>query len=90
MAEKEKKNFFKGIVSELKKVVWPTFRQVFNGTIAVVSDLVFEKGNVFFSDKVADLVDKKNSDTGNETGSENGNEDTITPVDDETEDNAND
>ena len=46
-ASKEKKNifarigskiagFFKGIFSELKKVTWPTKKQVFNNTISVL------------------------------------------------------
>ena len=33
---KEKKNFFKNLRAELKKVIWPTPKQVFNNTVAVL------------------------------------------------------
>ncbi len=34
--KKEKKNFFKNLRAELKKVIWPTPKQVFNNTVAVL------------------------------------------------------
>lgn len=37
---KEKKHFFKGLKSELKKVIWPTSKQVTNNTIAVITLVV--------------------------------------------------
>lgn len=37
---KEKKHFFKGLKSELKKVIWPTSKQVTNSTIAVITLVV--------------------------------------------------
>lgn len=35
--KKEKKSFFKGLKAELKKVIWPTSKQVTNKTIAVIA-----------------------------------------------------
>ena len=35
--KKEKKNFLKGMKSELKKVIWPTTKQLTNSTIAVIA-----------------------------------------------------
>ena len=35
--KKEKKNFLKGMKSELKKVIWPTTKQLTNSTIAVIT-----------------------------------------------------
>ena len=33
---KKKKNFFKEFRAELKKVIWPTPKQLINGTVAVI------------------------------------------------------
>lgn len=57
--EKEKKHFFRNFRAELKKVIWPTPKQVINNTVAVVTivlvttvivlvlDLAFEGLNNF-------------------------------------------
>jgi len=57
--KKEKKNFFKDFKAELKRVTWPTGKQLVNNTIAVITivlitalivfvlDLCFEKINTY-------------------------------------------
>ena len=67
-SKKEKKNFFKSVKAELKKVIWPTPKQLFNNTLAVIVsvvivgvivfllDLCFEKINTFGIDKLKTVV----------------------------------
>ena len=69
---KEKKHFFKDFKAELKKVIWPTPKQLVNNTIAVVTivlitaiivfvlDLAFEKMNTYGINKLKEMVDSKN------------------------------
>ena len=61
---KNKKSFFKGLKAELKKVIWPTPKQLVNNTIAVITivlittlivfvlDLAFESLNKYGIDKI--------------------------------------
>ncbi len=75
--KKDKKHFFKDFKAELKKVIWPTPKQVVNNTIAVITiviitavivlvlDLAFEALNTYGIDKIRDVVRKDN--TVNET-----------------------
>ena len=68
----DKKHFFKDFKAELKKVIWPTPKQLLNNTIAVVTivlitaaivfvlDLVFEKMNTYGVNKIKEAVDSKN------------------------------
>ena len=70
--KKEKKNFFKNLRAELKKVIWPTPKQVFNNTVAVITivlitavivfalDFVFEKMNTFGFNKIKEAVTTTN------------------------------
>ena len=70
--KKEKKHFFKDFKAELKKVIWPTPKQLVNNTIAVVTivlitavivfvlDLAFEKMNTYGINKLKEMVDSKN------------------------------
>ncbi|MEX1376083.1 MAG: preprotein translocase subunit SecE [Eubacteriales bacterium] len=55
-------HFFKEVVSELKKVTWPTKRTVVSYTIAVVVFVIIMMVIVFFLDqgatKVFDLIGK--------------------------------
>ena len=56
--QKDKRRFFKDLKAEMKKVIWPTSKQLFNNTLAVITivviigvivfllDLCFEKINV--------------------------------------------
>ena len=66
---KETKHFFKDFKAELKKVIWPTPKQLVNNTVAVVVivlitaiivfalDLTFETMNTYGIDKLKQIVD---------------------------------
>lgn len=66
--DKKTKNFGKELKSELKKVSWPTFKQLVNNTLAVISivvivaaivfvlDVCFESLNNFGIEKLKSLV----------------------------------
>lgn len=74
MAKKEEKNikdktsFMKSFKAELKKVIWPTPKQLFNNTVAVLTivvitavivfvlDFAFESMNKYGIDKVKQIV----------------------------------
>ena len=88
MAKKEVKNnkdktsFTKSFKAELKKVIWPTPKQLFNNTVAVLTivlitaaivfvlDLAFESLNKYGVNKVKEVVTSVNS-TSNETTQNN-------------------
>ena len=65
---KNKKSFFKGLKAELKKVIWPTPKQLLNNTIAVITivlittlivfvlDLAFESLNKYGIDKIKSSI----------------------------------
>ena len=73
--KKEKKNFFKEFKAELKRVSWPTMKQLVNNTTAVIAivllvsaivfilDVVFESLNVYGVDKLKALVTSSSSET---------------------------
>ena len=68
---KVKKHFFKDFKAELKKVIWPTPKQLVNNTGAVVTivlitavivfalDAVFDLGNKYGITKLQSIVDEK-------------------------------
>lgn len=70
---KNKKSFFKDFKAELKKVSWPTPKQLLNNTIAVVTiviitaiivfalDVVFETLNKHGIDKIKEVIVTDNS-----------------------------
>ena len=70
--KKEKKHFFKDFKAELKKVIWPTPKQLVNNTVAVITivlitalivfilDFTFEKMNTYGIDKIKQMVESKN------------------------------
>ena len=61
MAKKEnkvKKHFFKDFKAELKKVIWPTPKQLANNTTAVVAIVLITAIIVFALDVVFDLGNK--------------------------------
>ena len=70
--KKEKKHFFREFKAELKKVIWPTPKQLVNNTVAVITivlitaiivfvlDLAFEKINSFGVNKLKEVVGTKN------------------------------
>ncbi len=73
--KKEKKNFFKEFKAELKRVSWPTMKQLVNNTSAVIAivllvsaivfvlDVVFENLNVYGVEKLKALVTSSSSET---------------------------
>ena len=79
---KDKTSFFKGFKAELKKVSWPTPKQLINNTTAVivivlilsaivfVLDFAFEAANKYGIDKIKETVistEKTNEGTDNNT-----------------------
>lgn len=80
---KNKRTFFKDFKSELKKVNWPTPKQLLNNTVAVVTiviitaaivfilDLTFETLNKYGVDKIKEVIKTENvtsnEDTNNTT-----------------------
>ena len=91
MAKKEKKetkqksSYFKEMKAELKKVVWPTPKQLLNNTIAVVTivlvtaaivfvlDVTFESLNKHGVNKVKEVISTNNSATQDNTTNETDN-----------------
>ena len=83
---KNKKSFFKGFKAELKKVSWPTPKQLVNNTVAVISivlitafivfalDIVFETINSQGVNRLKEMV--SNSAEENTTSEEDTSEDT--------------
>ena len=86
---KEKKHFFKDFKAELKKVIWPSPKQLVNNTVAVITivlitavivfilDLAFEKMNTYGINKLKEMVDSKNE-VSNELVNEEAKENTQT------------
>ncbi len=82
---KNKKHFFKDFKAELKKVIWPTPKQLLNNTVAVVTivlitavivfvlDIVFESMNTYGINKLKELVSSNNeiTNTVDNTNTEN-------------------
>ena len=91
---KNKKSFFKGFKAELKKVSWPTPKQLVNNTVAVITivlltafivfvlDLVFETINSQGLDRLKQMV--SNTTTENSTSEENTTDDTSVEAEVET------
>ncbi len=73
--KKEKKSFFKEFKAELKRVSWPTFKQLVNNTGAVLAivlivavivfvlDVIFKNLNEFGVEKLKALVTSSSSET---------------------------
>jgi len=55
---KNKKHFFKDFKAELKKVIWPTPKQLVNSTIAVVVIVLITSAIVFVLDLAFDGMNK--------------------------------
>jgi len=97
---KVKKHFFKDFKAELKKVIWPTPKQLVNNTVAVVTivlitavivfalDAVFDLGNKYGITKLQSIVDEKfNSEEekeNTETEQEESSNEETTPTDENT------
>ncbi len=70
---KDKKHFMKDFKAELKRVIWPTPKQLINNTVAVITvvlitaaivfvlDFVFESMNTYGIDKLKQIVDTTNT-----------------------------
>ncbi len=73
--KKENKNFFKEFKAELKRVSWPTFKQLVNNTVAVLAivillavivfvlDVIFENANKFGVERLKSLVTSSSNET---------------------------
>ena len=59
--EKNKRYFFKDFKAELKRVVWPTPKQLLNSTIAVITMVLVIGIIVFGLDMVFELLNKQNA-----------------------------
>lgn len=98
--KKEKKHFFKDFKAELKKVIWPTPKQVVNNTTAVITivlitalivfvlDLTFETLNTHGVDKLKSIVSKEEGNVLEENVVDNTIEDTNTIDTNTTEENT--
>ena len=70
---KNKKHFMKDFKAELKRVIWPTPKQLFNNTVAVITvvlitaaivfvlDFVFESMNTYGINKLKEVVETTNN-----------------------------
>ena len=75
--KKEKKHFFKDFKAELKRVIWPTPKQLVNNTVAVITivlitavivfvlDVIFESLNNYGVNKLKAIVESHNEQTEN-------------------------
>ena len=71
--KKENKHFMKDFKAELKRVIWPTAKQLTNNTVAVITivlitaiivfalDFTFEKINEFGVEKLKSVVNTNNT-----------------------------
>ena len=77
---KNKKSFFKDFKAELKKVVWPTTKQLVNNTVAVITIVLITAAIVFVLDLAFKTLDEKGIDKIREviTTNETENTDTTT------------
>ena len=55
---KNKKSFFKDFKAELKKVVWPTPKQLVNNTVAVITIVLITAAIVFVLDLTFETLNK--------------------------------
>ena len=87
--KKEKKSFFKDFKAELKKVIWPTPKQLVNNTVAVITivlitaaivfvlDVIFDMGNKYGISNLQNIVNEKyNSEEEKTDNTDNGEEST--------------
>ena len=99
--KKENKHFFKDFRAELKKVIWPTPKQLLNNTVAVISivlitavivfalDYVFEKMNTYGINKIKEAVassnEVENTESNANTAIDTSDEVILTPEENSTE-----
>ena len=87
---KVKKHFFKDFKAELKRVIWPTPKQLINNTTAVVTiviitaiivfalDAVFDLGNKYGISKLQSIVNEKYNNTESTNSTDNSSTDNNT------------
>lgn len=87
---KVKKHFFKDFKAELKRVIWPTPKQLLNNTTAVVTiviitaiivfalDAVFDLGNKYGISKLQSIVNEKYNNTESTNSTDNSSTDNNT------------
>ena len=87
---KVKKHFFKDFKAELKRVIWPTPKQLVNNTVAVVTiviitaiivfalDAVFDMGNKYGISKLQSIVNEKYNNTESTNSTDNSSTDNNT------------
>ena len=98
-AKQEKKHYFKDFKAELKKVIWPTPKQLINNSITVIAmvlitavivfalDLIFESANKYGLEKIKDVVSSNATNTVNNAVVENATVDNTEPQPEVTTDN---
>ena len=57
--KKENKHFFKDFKAELKRVIWPTPKQLVNSTVAVIVIVLITAAIVFILDLVFEVANKQ-------------------------------
>ena len=99
---KNKKSFFKGLKAELKKVIWPTPKQLLNNTIAVITivlitaiivfvlDFAFESLNKYGIDKIKESIQTIESTEGENSSNTTTTENATTNTENTTTENATD
>lgn len=97
--KKEKKHFFRDFKAELKRVIWPTPKQLINNTIAVITivlitaavvfalDFVFENMNKYGINKIKETVESHKQAENPEEENEDNNENAENSESDEETDN---
>ena len=93
---KNKKHFMKDFKAELKRVIWPTPKQLLNNTVAVITvvlitaaivfvlDFVFESMNTYGIDQIKSMVDSSNTVDSNSVDDATSTEDTNTESSEDT------
>ena len=81
-SSQDKTHFMKDFKAELKRVIWPTPKQLFNNTVAVITivlitaiivfvlDFAFEKMNEYGIEKLKKVVETTNTVVENEVSNE--------------------
>jgi preprotein translocase subunit SecE len=84
-SNKDKRHFLKDVKAELKKVIWPTPKQLLNNTLAVIAsvlivgvivfllDLCFEKINTFGVEKLKTIVQSSQNEEADQNTVDNSN-----------------
>ena len=83
--KKEKKHFFRDFKAELKRVIWPTPKQLVNNTVAVITivlitavivfalDFVFKTVDDYGINKLKEVVGTRNEESNTTTSNEEAN-----------------